>query len=118
MTLITQSSGTRITVGAKLTTTGATTILTGTANIVYTIDKIHWSVDTAGSTLDMWWSDGTNNFYIVKTESEGANTRDGIENLHIVLRNGYTLKAQAGTANKIDITVVALQTGQSASSPA
>lgn len=105
MTMIIQRQGNPKTKGTKLTTTNATTLLTGNTVLTKTIDKIHWSADTGGSTLSIWWSDGVSDFYLMKGETEGANTRDSIENLHIVLENGFTLEAQAGTADKIDLTV-------------
>lgn len=109
MTLFANTGGLRKAFGTKLTTTAATTLLTGTADLTYTIDAIHWAVDTGGSTLSIWWSEGGIDYYLVELEAEPANSRDSIKDIHIVLRNGMTLKAQAGTASKVDITTVAIQ---------
>ena len=109
MTVFATTSGQRKPFGTKLTDTSATTLVSGTADITVTIEAIQWSVDTAGSTLSIWWNDGTNDYYMVKGETEGANSRDMISDLGLVLRAGMTLKAQAGTANKIDITVIAIE---------
>ena len=113
MTVFAQSSGQRIVTGKVLSTTAATTLITATADITHTVESIHWSVDTAGSTLSIWWNDGVADYYLMRGETEAANTRDQITDVHVVLRAGYTLKAQAGTASKIDVTVVTLQSNRS-----
>lgn len=110
MTVLIQTNGKRSAKGQKMTTTGATTILTGSSSLSYLIDAIRWSAAAGGSTLSIWWNDGTSDIYLMNAESKGANTSGQIEGLHIPIGRGCTLKAQVGTANVIDITAVYIET--------
>lgn len=109
MTLISPLNGTRVYKPAKLTTTNATTIATAAEKQALTIDSVRLSARAGGSTISLWVTDGTTSYYLAEDYALSANTALQIEGHHIPMRDGWSLKAQAGTANIIDVSAVLIQ---------
>jgi len=104
------TDGTRIAIGKNLSSTSSTTIVPAVAaGQKITLDSILVSCDGTGTAITVWWSDGTNNFNIINGTSVSANDVLQIRDLHIPLRQGYSLKCQAGTANHLSVTAVVIE---------
>ena len=112
MTIV-ASTGQRVLKPVKLSTTSATVIATAAQKSLLTIDSIWINCDTGGSTLDLYVTDGTNSYYLIKGKTIAANTYEQVKDHHIPLYSGWSLRAVAGTANRIDITAVLFQSNQS-----
>lgn len=99
------------TAGTKLTTTNATTCLTNSAasNKVFKINSIIAANvnGTSASDISISVYNGTTDFYIIRTVSVPADATQIVltkEN-YIYLEEGISIRAQAGTANAIDIII-------------
>ena len=113
MTLFAPTVAQRVTYPVKLTTTNATTIASvADAKRVLTLESVLICADAGGSTIDLWVTDGSTSYYLIKGKTIAANTYELLTDHHVVLTDGWSLKAQAGTANKIDITAIALRANQ------
>jgi len=93
--------------GVKLTTADATTIMPGPATdtVTRTLESLCYSCGTS-TTLSIWLTDGTTSWYILNGESIAANTHTIIDNLHLIIPSGWSLWAEAGDADRIDILAV------------
>lgn len=109
MTLISPLVGTRIYKPVKLSTTNATTIAAAAEKQTMTVDSVRLSAGAGGSTISLWVTDGTNIYYLIEGYTLAANTVLQIEGHHVPMRDGWSLKAQAGTANVIFISTVLIQ---------
>lgn len=93
--------------GVKLTTTDPTTIMPGPATdtAVRTLESLCYSCGTS-TTLSIWLTDGTTSWYVLNTETIAANTHAIIDNLPLIIPSGWSLRAQAGAVDRIDILAV------------
>lgn len=89
---------------AILTTTATTTIIPAVANIL-PLAKVHLCNVTAGAVVfDIEVFDGTTSFYLEKGRSLAANS--SYELRDEILQNGHSLRAKAGAANAIHVSVI------------
>ena len=95
------SSGTMVSKAVKLTTTGATTLITASGRTIV-LSVIAAEINGSTPTLTLELNDGTTSYYIRKGKAMVANATE-IINETFVLPSGWTLKATAGTANQIDV---------------
>lgn len=98
-------------VGVKLTTTNATTIVAGPSAGIDTIEALCYSCGTS-TTLSLWLTDGTTNWYLLNGETIAANSHAIITDFPLQLLSGWSLKAQAGAADRIDIIAITARSTQ------
>lgn len=107
MSFVTTQVGQTKTIGQKLTTTNVTTLYTATADVGAIIKSVSvCSINGASDTFSLLLNDGTSDFYIFKNLAISANTTELIYDHNPILRSGWTVKAQAGTANALDVVMV------------
>jgi len=103
------TDGTRRATGTILTTDTETVIIDAVpAGQKVTVDSIWVSCDATGTAISIWWSDGTNDFPLYQAKPVSANDRLAIENLHLPLRQGWSLKCQASDADHLTVTTVVI----------
>lgn len=109
MTLFVPSNGYRQPIAKSRIAATATTLFTASEKRQGVIDSILVSNNSTGSvTVKVWVTDGTTDFYIVEDVAIAATGQVQIKDHHFPLQNGWSLKVQAGTANRLDVTAVIL----------
>lgn len=93
----------------KLTTTDATTIVSGPSAGIDTLESLAYST-SASTTLSIWLTDGSTNWHILngETVTEGR----VISDLPIQLKSGWSIRAEAGDADMVDIIAITARTTQ------
>jgi hypothetical protein len=91
------------------TTTNATTIISASSSGLDTLESIAYAPD-GSVTLSIWATDGSTSWYIINNETVSAARI--ITDLHIQLTPGMSIKAQAGTANKVTVIAVVARSTQ------
>jgi hypothetical protein len=99
------------TAGAKLTTTSMTTVLSNAAasDKVYKINSILAAnvdgLNAADISISVY--NGTTDFYIIKTMSVPPDATQIVltKESYLYLEEGVSIRAQAGTANDVDILI-------------
>ncbi|MBX9455853.1 MAG: hypothetical protein KL863_07410 [Rhizobium sp.] len=98
--------------GVKLTTTDPTTIMSGPVSGFLTLESLRYSCDGTPTDLSLWVTDGTTSWFLMKDYAVAANDLEPPIEDHIVLKTGWSLRAQASNANQIDILAVFIVSGQ------
>lgn len=101
--------------GVKLTTTGATPVIAGPTSGSITVESLRYSCGAGGTSLSIWVTDGVTSWYMLNGATIAAGASVPIED-HIVLFSGWSINAQAADANRIDIILVPVLSGQSGTS--
>lgn len=107
MSFFTEQLGQAKTVGVKLTTTSSTEIYASAANRRASLKSLSiCEISGGATTIDVSVSDGTTTWYIYKGMAVAANQTILLTEHNIPLLSGWTLDAQAGDANQIDLVAV------------
>jgi hypothetical protein len=111
MSLYAPSNGHRVFKPHNLSSTSAVELFKSAEKMMFTLESIYVFCDALGSTLSLWISDGTNDYYLLKAASLTATgpTPITVTEQHIPFASGWSLKAQAGTANQIGLHCVVMQ---------
>lgn len=111
MTMVIESTGRQKAYGVKLISTNATTIVAGPSSGIDTLESLSYSC-AASTTLSIWLTDGTTSWYLLNGETIAANTHAIITDHHLQIPSGWSLRAQAAAADRIDILAVTARTTQ------
>lgn len=104
------TDGTRRTIGRILANDNTTTIVPNVpAGQKVTLDSIWVSCDGTGTAIDLWWSNGDDDFYLYQGKAVPANDGLLITDFHVSLRQGWSLKCRAATANHLTVTAVVIE---------
>jgi hypothetical protein len=109
MTMVIENTGRQPASMVNLTTTNATTIVSASAAGLDTVEAIRYAPD-GSVTLSIWATDGSTDWKILNNETVSA--ADTISDLHIQLGAGMSIKAQAGTANKVTVMAIVARSTQ------
>lgn len=108
MSMYIPGAGRQRPVGVKLTTADPTPVVAGSALGIDTLESLSYSC-AASTTLSIWLTNGTTSWYLLNGETIAANTHAIISDHHLQIPTGWSLMAEAGAADRIDlIAVVAL----------
>lgn len=111
MTLFITNKGREKPIGKKLNSTSAIPIIEGNSRTILTLESLSISC-AASTTLSLWITDGTTIYYLKQGETISANTSSIISTMNIPFFDGWSLKAQAGAADRIDIIAIVSQDTQ------
>lgn len=111
MTLFTQSSGQRVLkASSRIDSASDTTLYAASEKRFATIESVWVSLSAAGSsTVSIWVTNGTTDYYLVEDATVGASSSFSITDHNIPLVKDWSLKCRAGTAGRVDVTAVLIE---------
>jgi hypothetical protein len=117
MTTVATLGGVIETIAANLTTTDATDLFTVKQGFIATLESLLISCATS-TTIKIWITDGTTEWFLRNTETMAANTHDQIKDHPVLLLPNWKIRAQAGAANQISITGAVIRATSTTERPA
>jgi hypothetical protein len=105
-----QTQGNRRTVGNILSSTADTTIIADVpAGQRTTLESLMVSCDGTTTAFSLWVDTGSTDFYIYNAKSISSNDVLKLENHHVSLRPGWSLKCKASIASHLMVTTVVIE---------
>ena len=112
MTIFAQTNGQRQLRAENLTTTGATLVVTSFEKSTITVESVTISAGAVASTISLSVTDGTTTWFLLNGVTISAHNAVVLDSQHIPLQPGWSIKAQAGTANTLSVLIVLFQSNQ------